>query len=92
MKKTVGLGVAFCAAVLAYLIFSSFQTKPYRCNVCITFKGARNCKTASADSEMDAIRTATTNVCGEIAGGVTETIQCENTKPDSITWSRRPGN
>jgi hypothetical protein len=90
VKKTVWLGVAFCGAVLTYLVVSSFQTKPYRCNVCITFKGAHDCKTASADSEMEATRTATTNVCGEIAGGVTETNQCENTPPDSVTWLRRP--
>jgi hypothetical protein len=90
VKKTVLLGVAFCAAVLGYLVYSSFQTKPYRCNLCITFKGTRDCRTASADSEMEALRTATMNACGIIAGGVTETTQCENTKPDSVTWLRRP--
>ena len=89
MKKTAWLGVLFGALVLGYLVVSSFSQKPFKCTVCITFKGARDCRTASADSEMDAIRTATTNVCGLIAGGVTETTQCENTKPDSVTWLRR---
>jgi hypothetical protein len=86
VKKTVWLGVLFCTAVVAYLVSSSFRPKAYRVNVCITFRGARDCRTASADTRDEALRTATTNACAQLAGGVTMTGQCENTPPDSVEW------
>ena len=86
MKKTTWIAVVFLAAVVGYLVMSSFRPKAYRCRVCITFHGAQVCRTASADSEMDARRTATTNACAGLTSGVTMTGQCENTPPDSTEW------
>ena len=86
MKKTTWIALAFAAAVIGYLVISSFQPKPFRCKVCITFHGAQVCRIASADSQMDARRTATTNACAELTSGVTLSTQCENTPPDSVEW------
>ena len=89
MKKTTWLGILFAALVLGYLVVSSFQRQAYRCRICITFKGRRDCGTAAAQSEQDARRAATTIACAQIAGGVTEANQCENTPPDSLEWLSR---
>lgn len=89
MKKTTWLALLFGVVVLAYLVSSSFRRQPYRCQVCITFKDRRDCATGSAQTAMDAQRTATMTACAQISGGVTETNQCENTPPDSIEWLSR---
>jgi hypothetical protein len=86
MKKTTWLGVVFLALVLAYLVSSSFRKSAYRCQVCITYQGRRNCATAAAQRETEALQTATMTACATIASGVTESNQCENTQPDSVDW------
>jgi hypothetical protein len=60
VKKTTWLGILFVVLVLGYLVVSSFQRQAYRCQICITFKGRRDCGTAAAQSEQDARRAATT--------------------------------
>jgi hypothetical protein len=86
MKKTVWAGVAFAALVVAYVVYSSFRTHPFTCEVCMEFNGARDCRRASADSREQALRTAITNACAQLASGVTESAQCEGTQPASVVW------
>ena len=89
MKKTTWLGIVFALAVLGYLVMSSFQRQAYRCQICITYKGQRDCGTGAAQTEAEAVRTATTIACSQIAGGIIESNQCENTPPDSLRWLAR---
>ena len=89
MKKTTWLGILFAVLVLGYLVVSSFQRQAYRCKICITYKGRRDCGTAAAQSEQEARRAATTIACAQIAGGVIDANQCENTPPDSLAWLAR---
>jgi hypothetical protein len=89
VKKTTWLGILFAALVLGYLLISSFQRQAFRCQICITFKGRRDCGAGAAQSETEARRTATTIACAQIAGGVTESNQCENTRPDTVEWLSR---
>ncbi len=86
MKKTTGLAIVFAALVLGYILYSSLQPQGFRCRVCITFKGNRDCRTASAATQEEARRTAVTNACAQLSGGVIESNQCENTPPDSLEW------
>lgn len=88
MKKTVWLAIAFAVAVVAFVVLSTFRQDRVRCEVCITFKGNRDCRTASATTQEGALRAATNNACAQLASGVTETTQCENTPPDSVNWLR----
>jgi len=87
MKKTVWLAVAFVLVVVGFVVFSTFQRQLVSCRVCIAFNGRRDCRTASATSQAEAQRTATTNACAQLASGVTESGQCENTAPESVTFS-----
>jgi hypothetical protein len=86
MKKTVWLAVAFVLLVVGFVVVSTFQGERVRCRVCMVFNGRRDCRTASAANRMEAQRTATDNACAQLSSGVTETGQCENTPPESVTW------
>ena len=84
MRKPVLFGILFALLVLAYIVYSSMNLAGHRVEVCITFNGRTNCRTASGATEEFARRTATSNACAELASGVTDSIGCENTPPTSV--------
>ena len=86
MNKTVVIGVVFVVAVVAFLIYSSMQISQYRVEVCVNFRGATQCRTASADTKDHALRSAQSNACALVSSGVTDTMQCERNDPTSIKW------
>ncbi len=87
MNKPVIAGVIFVAVVLVVIIYSSFTMgNKVRGEVCMEYNGRTVCKTVSGDSQEHVLRTAASNACAEIAGGVTDTINCEHATPKSVTW------
>jgi hypothetical protein len=85
-KRIVWISVAFVAIFLAFVISSTFRGQRVTVDVCMAFRGNRDCRTASADNRQEALRTAVTNACAQLAGGVTDSMQCENTPPESVAW------
>jgi hypothetical protein len=85
MKKPVVAGIIFVLIVLGVIVYSTLTLTKHRVEVCIQFNGKTNCKTASAVTEEFAQQTAVANACGEIAFGVTDTVNCEHTPPVKIT-------
>ncbi len=85
MNKRLGLyivlGIAAFLAILFYLTMSGRQN---RVEVCITFNGRTACKIASGPTREEAIRTASDNACALIASGVTDSMACARTVPDTI--------
>jgi hypothetical protein len=79
-------GIVFVGLVLGYIVISSFSRPRFRCQVCMSFNGRRDCRTASAETRENALRTAITNACAELAGGRSESNQCEMTRPESVNW------
>jgi hypothetical protein len=86
VKPTTILGVVFAVLVLGYILYSSFSPQKYRCTVCMSFGGRRDCRTASAGSREHALQTAITNACAQLAGTKAETNECERSQPDSVQW------
>ena len=86
MKNTTWLAVGFVALVLGVIVYSTFHQERIRCRVCMSFSGRSDCRTASAATREEALRTAVSNACAQLSSGVTETTQCENTKPESVDW------
>jgi len=86
MNKTVVIGVVFVVAVLGWLLYSSMHIAKYRVEVCVAYGGRSECRTASADTEDHALRSAQSNACALIASGVTDTMQCEHANPTSVKW------
>jgi hypothetical protein len=85
LKKPVLVGILIVAVILGVIIYSSFNLAKFRVEVCMSFHGATNCRTAAGSTEEFARRTAITNACAAIASGVTDSIACENTPPISVT-------
>ena len=89
MSRTAILGILFVLAVLAVIIYSTMNLAHFRVEVCITFRGQSQCRTASADTEEHALRSATSNACALIASGVTDSMACERSVPTKVTWLTR---
>jgi hypothetical protein len=89
MSKPALAAIIFALAVLGVLIYSTIGLSQYACEVCMTYNGQQNCATASAPTEEEAVRTASDVACAPISSGMTESIQCSNTPPDSINCGRK---
>ena len=87
MSKTTLLSLLFGLLVLGLLIYSTMGLQQYSCEVCVTYDGATNCSIARAPTSKEATRTATDVACAPISSGMTESIQCSNTIPDSVECS-----
>jgi hypothetical protein len=86
MKKTVWIAIAFVVLVVALVVSTTFRGERVRVEVCMAFNGRRDCRAAQAANRQEALRTAVTNACAQLASGVTESGQCENTPPESVNW------
>ena len=78
---------ALAMAIFVLIVFSSFRQSQVTCEVCIAYKGASQCRTASGATQEDAMRTAQDNACTFLSSGRAESIQCSNIKPTSVTCS-----
>lgn len=86
-NKPVLAGIVFAAAVLGIVIYTSFSLgSRVRGEVCMEFNGRTACKTVSGDTREHVLQTAVSSACADIAGGVTDTINCEHSPPKSVVW------
>ncbi|MBA2290878.1 MAG: hypothetical protein H0W15_00325 [Gemmatimonadales bacterium] len=83
------LTVAVVLAFVAFLAWSTLSAQKAECEVCVEFKGGRNCATASHENEAEAARSAQTTACGPLAKGMNDAIACENRPPISRRCSTR---
>ena len=87
MSRPALAGVVFVVAILAMIIYMTFSLgSRVRGEICMEFNGRSTCKTVSGDTREHVLQTAVSNACADIAGGVTDTINCEHTPPKSVTW------
>ena len=88
MRKPVLAGIIFLIVFLAVLLYStiSLMRNRHRVEVCMQFGGRTDCRVASGATKEDALRTAVTNACALISGGVTDSQQCEHSPPVSVKW------
>jgi len=83
-QRQIGIVVAVLfLATLALLINAMRGQSRVTCEVCVTFGGATRCREATGPNVEEATRTATENACGLLASGMTDSIRCSNTPPDS---------
>jgi len=86
VKKTVLIAILFVVAFLVMVVSTTFGGKRVRVEVCMEFNGGRDCRSAQAANREEALRTAVTNACAQLAGGVIQSSQCERTQPASVVW------
>jgi hypothetical protein len=89
LSKTVLIGIGFVVLVLVFLVYSSMHIAQYRVEVCVAFHGGNQCRTASADTQEHALRSAQSNACALLVSGVTDTMQCEHLEPVSVKWLQK---
>ena len=71
------------AGFVVLLLWSTMASQQAECEVCVEFKGRRNCATASAATEAEAARSAQTTACGTISSGMAESVLCGDVAPVS---------
>ena len=83
-KTPITLIVSIGAAVfIGILLYSSVLQTKNEYEVCVTFKGALHCATASGATSQEAIRSAQAIDCEMLANGRDENIVCLDTPPTS---------
>lgn len=55
----------------------------------MSYGGQTSCKKASGKSERAALEAAVNGACADIASGVTDTINCQQSEPQKVTWLER---
>jgi hypothetical protein len=80
-KILVGLGFV---ALIGFIIYSATGLAQVSCTVCVEFHGRTSCQPAAGTSQDEAVKTAESVACAELATGRTESIACERTPPKSI--------
>lgn len=86
MSKVALVSILFGLAVLGALVYSTMGLAKVSCEVCMTFNGRTQCAKASGTTREEAQRTATDTACAPISSGMTDSIKCSNTTPDSVAW------
>lgn len=86
MKNTVWIAVSLVVVFLVFVVSTTFLGERVAVEVCMVFRGQRDCRKAQAKDRQEALRTAITNACAQLASGVTDSGQCQNTPPESVTW------
>jgi hypothetical protein len=66
------------------LIYSSHQQTQNQYEVCVTFKGAMHCATASGATSAEAIRSAQDIDCEMLSNGRDENMVCLDSPPSSV--------
>ena len=67
--------------VIGFVVYSSFQVSAVECEVCMAFDGRELCRSASAATREEALRSAADNACALLASGMTHTIRCQQSEP-----------
>jgi hypothetical protein len=71
-------------ALIVFIIYSATGLAQVSCEVCLEFHGRTTCAPAAGTNQEEAVRTAQSIACTELATGRTENIACERTPPRSI--------
>jgi hypothetical protein len=82
MSRTTKTSLVFLALFILATVYLSTRIALVTCEVCVTFRGATTCRKGASGTREAAIQSAVTSACSNMAGGMTEVIACENTKPD----------
>jgi hypothetical protein len=89
MSKTTKTTVVFLTLFFGVIVYLSMTITHVECDVCITFAGRTICRTAASGSRKDAVESAVTSACAGLASGMTDSIRCQNTQPDSLACRER---
>ncbi len=73
--------ITLIVAFTGFLAWTTLAGQKVECEVCVEYKGQRNCATASHTTEDEAARSAQTTACGPITSGMNDAIACDAVPP-----------
>ena len=79
--KSVAIGLAVLAAIVALLYYATLVDADTECEACIRYEGREACRTAIGVGREAAESTAITTACALVANGVTASIRCQGLEP-----------
>ena len=85
MSKAAVIGGLFGLVMLAALTYFSLGFAQYTCEVCVTFNGRMQCRTASGTDQETATQTARDNACAFLVASKTDGFLCGQTHPTQVT-------
>jgi hypothetical protein len=80
------LGIAAAVAFVGMLTFMMLGTRRFRCEVCMSWNGRMQCKTASGETRDEAVNTARAQACALTASGMSDSRACNAADPAQIRW------
>ena len=84
-RATKVLIAAGFVALLGFIIYSTMGLAKINCEVCMEFHGRTSCGSAAGTNKAEAVRSAVEVACSDLAGGRTENIACEGTRPKTMS-------
>ena len=70
---------------IGYLSFTMIWSgSKYECNVCVEYKGVRECQEVEGMDKENTIMTGMSTACAAVTNGRTESIDCSMTQPVEI--------
>jgi hypothetical protein len=85
MSKATVIGSLFGLLMLGAILYLSMGLDEYTCEVCMTFNGRTQCRTASGADRQTAVRTGQDNACAFLVLSKTDGFLCGQTKPTRVT-------
>jgi len=86
MTKTtkIVIGVGF-VALLEFIVYSTTGLAKVTCEVCVEYHGRTMCSSAAGADKSEAVKSAVSVSCSDLAAGRTENIACEATPPKTMS-------
>jgi len=84
-KVTKILIAAGFVALLGFIIYSTMGLAKINCEICIEFHGRTSCGLAAGMNRDEAVKSAVSVACSDLAAGRTENIACESTPPKTMS-------
>jgi hypothetical protein len=78
MART-AIGLAIGASFVAAVLWYAFDATRVECEICVDYKGRSACSISRAADLATAEMQAHSGACSQVAGGVTETLECDRT-------------
>ena len=77
---------AFVIAAFVTIVYNTMDLQAFTVESCVTYNGRTGCGVAAGATREEALSSAATIACSGLASGMTESIECSRTEPDSIRW------
>ena len=84
MPKAVVIGGLFAVVVLGVIVYLSLGFSQYTCEVCVTFHGRTQCRSAAGADKESAVMTARDNACAFLIASKTDGFLCGQTTPTRV--------